>query len=59
MQPDKPYKEAPPQAAGGNFLGETSLSKKIFVLVFVTIMVVYSVVAGLLYYKTSSSIKKR
>ena len=58
MQPDKPYKEAPPQAVGGNFLGETSLSKKIFVLVFVTIMVVYSVVAGLLYYKTSSSIKK-
>ncbi|QER42926.1 hypothetical protein F1847_05160 [Thermodesulfobacterium sp. TA1] len=39
-------------------LGEASLSKKIFILVFVAIMLVYSVVAALVYFQTSSSIKK-
>ena len=44
---------------GKNVLGDLSLSKKIFVLAFVSILLVYSIVAAVLYFQTSSSIKKK
>lgn len=44
---------------GKNVLDGLSLSKKIFVLALVSILLVYSIVAAVLYFQTSSSIKKK
>lgn len=44
---------------GKNVLDGLSLSKKIFVLALVSILLVYSIVTAVLYFQTSSSIKKK